>query len=70
MFAYGFPLFNLWQFPKVGGDEFMRRVNAWHGLFANIIAAVALFHSAAALFHRHVINDGVLRRMWSNLTNR
>jgi hypothetical protein len=70
VFAHGFPLFNLWHFPKFGGDEFMRSVNAWHGLLANIIITVALFHSAAALFHHHVIKDGVLRRMWSTLTER
>jgi cytochrome b561 len=64
VFAHGFPLFNLWHFPKFGGDEFLRSVNAWHGLVANIIVAVALLHSAAALFHRYVIKDGVLRRMW------
>jgi cytochrome b561 len=64
VFAHGFPLFNLWHFPKVGGAEFMRSVNAWHALIANIIVAVALFHSAAALFHRYVIRDRVLHRMW------
>ena len=70
VFAHGFPLFNLWHFPKFGGDEFKRSVNAWHGLIANIIVTVALFHSAAALFHHHVIEDGVLRRMWSAPTER
>ena len=70
VFAHGFPLFNLWHFPKFGDDEFLRSVNAWHGLVANIIAAVALFHSAAALFHHHVIKDGVLRRMWPTSTER
>jgi cytochrome b561 len=63
VFAHGFPLFNAWHFPKLGG-EFMRSINAWHGLIANIIIAVALLHAGAALFHRYVINDGVLRRMW------
>jgi cytochrome b561 len=63
VFAHGFPLFNLWHFPKLDGDEFMRSVNAWHGLIANIVIAMALLHSAAALFHHHVIKDGVLRRM-------
>jgi cytochrome b561 len=61
VFAHGFPLFNRWHFPKLGG-EFVRSINAWHGFIG-----VALFHSAAALFHRHVINDGVLRRMWPGL---
>ena len=68
VFAHGFPLFNLWHFPKFGGDEFMRSVNAWHGLIANIIIAVSQFHSVAALFHRYVVKDGVLRRMWPTLT--
>ncbi|MBR0696293.1 cytochrome b/b6 domain-containing protein [Bradyrhizobium lablabi] len=64
VFAHGFPLFNIWHFAKFGGNDFMRSVNAWHGLIANIIIVVALFHSAAALFHHHVIKDGVLRRIW------
>jgi cytochrome b561 len=68
VFAHGFPLFNLWHFPKFGSDEFLRSVNAWHGLTANIIIAVVLFHSAAALFHHHVIKDRVLRRMWPTST--
>jgi cytochrome b561 len=64
VFAHAFPLFNLWHFPKLGDDAFMRSVNAWHGFFANLIVMVALFHAAAALFHHYVIRDGVLRRMW------
>ena len=70
VFAHGFPLLYLWHFPKCCGDEFMRSVNAWHGLVANIIAAVVLLHSAAALLHHHVIKDGVLRRMWPTSTER
>jgi cytochrome b561 len=70
VFAHGFPLFNLWHFPKLGSDEFLRSVNAWHGLIANVIVTVALLHSAAALFHHHVIKDGVLRRMWPTSTER
>ena len=70
VFAHGFPLFNLWHFPKFGDDEFLHSVNAWHGLVPNIIAAVVLLHSAAALFHHHVIKDGVLRRMWPTSTER
>ena len=68
VFAHGFSLFNLWHFPKLGSDEFLRSVNAWHGLIANIIVTVALLHSAAALFHHYVIKDGVLRRMWPTST--
>ena len=70
VFAHGFPLFNLWHFPRLGGDEFIRSINAWHGLLANIIIIVAVFHSAAALFHHHVLKDGVLRRMWPAPTGR
>jgi cytochrome b561 len=70
VFAHGFPLFNLWHFPKFGGNEFMRSINAWHGLIANVIITVALFHSAAALFHHHVIKDEVLRGMWPTLPDR
>jgi cytochrome b561 len=69
VFVHGFPLFNLWHFPKLGDGDFMRNVNAWHGFVANIIVVVALFHSSAALFHRHVIKDGVLRRMWPTLSD-
>jgi cytochrome b561 len=64
VFAHAFPLFNAWRFPKLGDDDFMRRVNGWHGVVANMIAAVALFHAAAALFHHYVIKDSVLTRMW------
>lgn len=70
VFAHGFPLFDILHFPKLGSDEFMRSVNAWHGLIANIIVAVVLLHSTAALFHRYVVRDGVLRRMWPTLTER
>ena len=67
VFAHVFPLFNLWHFPKLGDDDFMRSINAWHGFFANLIIAVALFHATAALFHHYVMSDGVLRRMWPRL---
>jgi cytochrome b561 len=69
VFAHAFPLFSLWHFPKLGDEEFMRRVNAWHGFVANIVVTVALFHAAAALFHHYVIRAGVLLRMsppWRN----
>lgn len=62
--AHGFPLFGIWSFPKVGGKGYAIIVNGWHKLFANIIAPVALFHAAAALFHRYVLRDPVLDRMW------
>jgi cytochrome b561 len=64
VFAHGFPLFNLWHFPKLSDDEFMHSVNAWHGFVANMIITVALLHSAAAFFHHYMIKDKVLRKMW------
>jgi cytochrome b561 len=63
VFAHGFPLFGMWHFPKVGGEDYDKVVNGWHSLFANIVAAVALFHALAALFHYHVLRDEVLGRM-------
>ena len=63
VFAHAFPLFNIWHFPKLGDEDFLHRINNWHGDVANIIAALALFHAAAALFHRYVIKDTVLDRM-------
>lgn len=66
VFAHAFPLFNLWYFPRLSDEEVMGSVNAWHGVVANIIITVVLFHSAAALFHHYVIKDGVLRRMGPN----
>jgi cytochrome b561 len=64
VFAHAFPLFSLWHFPKLGDENFMHGVNAWHGLVANLIVVVALLHAAAALFHHYAVRDGVLRRMW------
>ena len=68
VFAHAFPLFNTWRFPKLGGTEFMHRINAWHGLVANLVAVIACFHGSAALFHHYVLRDGVLMRMWPGLT--
>ncbi|HEY4162336.1 MAG TPA: cytochrome b/b6 domain-containing protein [Dongiaceae bacterium] len=64
VFAHAFPLFNLWHFPEIGSGNFASRINGWHSLAANIIAAVAVGHAAAALFHHYVIKDKVLGRMW------
>jgi cytochrome b561 len=54
----------IWHFPKLGDDEFMHSVNAWHGFVANMTITVAVFHSAAAFFHHYMIKDNVLWRMW------
>jgi cytochrome b561 len=70
VFAHGFLLVNYWRFPRLGGDEFMRGTNSWHGLTANFIVAVALFHSAAARFHRHVIKTGSCAGCRQSMTER
>jgi cytochrome b561 len=64
VFAHGFPLFGVWNFPKVGGEDYSHVVNGWHALFANLIAGLALFHACAALAHRYILKDRVLDRMW------
>src|SRR5262249_5079136 len=64
VFAHAFPLFNLWHFPGLGSGDFAREINGWHNLAANVIAALALCHALAALFHHYVIKDGLIGRMW------
>jgi cytochrome b561 len=34
-----------------------------HGLFANLLLAVALGHALMALYHHYVLKDGLIRRM-------
>jgi cytochrome b561 len=66
VFAHGFPLFGAWSFPRIGGEGYAKVANGWHALFSNLIMALALFHALAALFHRYVLKDQVLTRMWSS----
>ncbi|WP_024519293.1 cytochrome b/b6 domain-containing protein [Bradyrhizobium sp. Tv2a-2] len=64
VFAHAFPLFNVVSFPRLGDDQFMRHVNAWHEVAANILIVVALGHAGAALLHHYVLRDNILTRMW------
>jgi cytochrome b561 len=66
VFAHAFPLFNIMHFPRLGGLQFMRRINAWHELVADTLVAIALLHGGAALFHHYVLKDNILR-MWPGL---
>jgi cytochrome b561 len=68
--AHGFPMFNVWPFPKLGDDAFMHTVNSWHNFVANTIAVVVVLHAGAALFHHYALKDDVLRRMVPQLTKR
>jgi cytochrome b561 len=63
VFGHGFPLFNVWKFPRFWEKPFQHQIAEWHNLIANIIAAVAAVHAVAALYHRYVLKDAVLRRM-------
>jgi cytochrome b561 len=70
VFAHAFPLFNIVHFPRLGDIQFMRRVNAWHELAADILIVVVLVHASAALFHHYVLKDNILTRMWPSLRER
>jgi len=61
--VHGFPLFNVLTVPGKQDMATILRVNAWHGLAANVFAVLVLLHALAALFHHYVQRDGVLRRM-------
>lgn len=61
--VHGFPLFNVLAIPGKQDMATILRVNAWHGLAANVFAVLVLLHTLAALFHHYVQRDGVLRRM-------
>lgn len=49
--------------PQVGDPAWRRSLTHWHGLAANILMALALFHATAALVHHYLWHDAVLRRM-------
>jgi cytochrome b561 len=49
--------------PKLGDPEWRRPLTHWHGLAANLLMAVALFHAVAALVHHYFWHDGILRRI-------
>ena len=62
-FVRGYSLFNLFHLPQVGDRAWRRPITDWHGLVANALLAVALFHALAALVHHYVWRDGLLHRM-------
>jgi cytochrome b561 len=62
--ARGFPLFGEWRFPKLGMAPARDVVAELHDLGANVIAAAALLHAIAAIWHRIALDDGVFERMW------
>lgn len=62
-YVHGFPLFNVLTLPGKQDMATILRVNGWHGLAANVLAALILLHTLAALFHHYVQRDDVMRRM-------
>jgi cytochrome b561 len=61
----GDSIFGLFSVPKLapgnaGLKETMEELHEW---FANAVLIVAGLHAAAALFHRYILRDEVLRRM-------
>lgn len=64
-YVHGFPLFNVLTLPGKQDMATILLVNGWHGLAANVLAALILLHTLAALFHHYVQRDNVLRRMSS-----
>ena len=49
--------------PQVGDYALRGRITDWHGLVANVLLGLALFHASAALVHQYVWRDGLLDRM-------
>ena len=59
-------IFDLFDLPALAkpDEPTARRVLGIHGTLALALGALAILHIAAALHHRFIRKDGVLRRMW------
>ena len=62
-FVRGYSIYGLFHLPQIGDRELRRPITDWHGLAANAVLFLALFHAAAALVHHYVWKDGLLGRM-------
>jgi len=62
-FVRGYNMFDLFSLPQLGNLDWRRPITYWHGLAANVLLGLALFHAAAALVHHYLWEDGVLSRM-------
>jgi cytochrome b561 len=62
-FARGVTLAGPLALPQLGDPAWRRPLTHWHGIAANLLMAVALFHAAAALVHHYLWQDAILRRM-------
>jgi cytochrome b561 len=63
--ARGWTLYNTITIPMMpGGSKHLAgQIHAIHEWTAHVIVFLATGHALAALFHRYVLRDGVLRRM-------
>lgn len=59
-------IFELFDLPALArpDEAAAQRVLGIHGKLALALGALAILHIVAALYHRFVRRDGVLRRMW------
>jgi len=62
-FVRGYNMFDLFSLPQLGNLDWRGPITYWHGLAANVLLGLALFHAAAALVHHYFWQDGVLGRM-------
>ena len=65
VWARGDTVFGLFTIPKLspGNPGVKETIEELHEWFGNVVLILAAVHAAAALFHRLVLKDGVLRRM-------
>ena len=59
-------IFGLFNLPAIlpADEPLANKILSVHGLLAQGLGILALIHIAAALRHRFIKRDGVLRRMW------
>jgi cytochrome b561 len=59
-------VFGWFNLPAIlpANEALANRILSVHGLLAQALGLLALLHIAAALMHRFVKRDGVMRRMW------
>ena len=62
----GYFIYGLFHLPQIDNREPRDAFTDWHGLAANIVLGLAGFHAAAALVHRYIWCDGLLKCMLRN----
>ena len=62
-FVRGYSIFGLFHLPQLGDYALRGQITYLHGLVANVLLGLAMFHAAAALVHHYLWHDGLLVRM-------